>query len=190
MDRHTLVASVLTPDQQSLAYVANAEPWQALKSYQCLLAKESTLQGKTHTKKWINTGLRTKKNYITEKESLVRGWELLAVDPPWLDAPSSAVHKIPSAVTSSSRLRPPLAPSVASAMCRSSDYGQNPDPDLKKHVRRRNDGAACARVVAWRRRARRCVCQAARAEEQWRRRREKKGGRKRSRERERALGLG
>ncbi|CAD6213668.1 unnamed protein product [Miscanthus lutarioriparius] len=67
--------------------------------------------------------------------------EPLAVDPPWLDAPSFAVHKIPSTVTSSSRLRPPLAPSVTSAMCRSSDYGQNPDPDLKKHVRRRSDGA-------------------------------------------------
>jgi len=33
-------------------------------------------------------------------------------------------------------------------MCRSSDYGQNPDPDLKKHVRRRSDGADCARMEA------------------------------------------
>jgi hypothetical protein len=51
--------------------------------------------------------------------------EPLAIDPPWLDAPSSAVHKIPSAIIGSSRLRRPLAPSVTSAMCRSSDYGQN-----------------------------------------------------------------
>ena len=90
--------------------------------------------------------------------------EPLAVDMPWLDAPSFAVHKIPSTVTSSSRLRPPLAPSVTSAMCRSSDYGQNPDPDLKKHVRRRSDGVDCARVEATSREG--CVCQAARAEEQ------------------------
>ena len=144
------------PDQQSLAYVANAEPWQALRSYQCLLAKESTLQGKTRTKKWINTGQRTQKNnfYITEKERL-GAWppetkvpEPLAIDPPWLDTPSFAVHKIPSAVTSSSRLHSPLAPSVTSAMCRNSDYAQNPDPDLKKHVRRRSDGADCACVEA------------------------------------------
>jgi len=92
--------------------------------------------------------------YITEKES-PSAWspetmvpEPLAVDPPWLDAPSFVVHKIPSATTSSSRLHPPLAPSVTSAMCHSSDYGQNPDPDLKKHVRRRSDGADCARVEA------------------------------------------
>jgi len=74
--------------------------------------------------------------------------EPLAVDPPWLDAPSFAVHKIPSAVTSSSRLHSPLAPSVTSAMCRNSDYAQNPDPDLKKHVRRRSDSADCAGVEA------------------------------------------
>ena len=99
---------------------------------------------------------KTKKNdfYITEKER-PGAWppettvpEPLTVDLPWLDAPSFAVHKIPSAVTSSSRLHSPLAPSVTSAMCRSSDYGQNPDPDLKKHVRRRSDGADCARVEA------------------------------------------
>jgi hypothetical protein len=133
---------------------------EVMASCQCLLAKESTLQGKASTKKRINTGQRMPRN-----QWFLQNWKEKARCSAARDHHARATHRrsampwqpVPWCIRSplplpAECLRLPLAPSITSAMCRGNDSGHIL---LWKSMLGR--GATAVPVPAWRRQIERCA---------------------------------